>query len=109
MDCLINKNISVFNEKAIALLAHKNICNPLSIYELFLSAISNENKSTISCEQTPKNMYYLNVNLSIFSASKSDKYGKRSKRCFAFSENKWKRRFLGVFKNSFNLKLFVLI
>ena len=35
------QHISVFNEEAISLLAHKNICNPLSIYELFLSAMSN--------------------------------------------------------------------
>ena len=42
-DGLFNQqNISVFNEEAIALLAHKNICNPLSIYELFLSTISHE-------------------------------------------------------------------
>ena len=64
------QNISVFNEKAIVLLAHKNICNPLSIYELFLSTMSNENKSTISCEQTPKNMYYLNEILAFFPQAK---------------------------------------
>ena len=40
-DGLFNQqNVSAFNEEAIALLAHKNSCNPLSIYELFLSAIS---------------------------------------------------------------------
>ena len=40
-DGLFNQqNTSVFNHKAIALLANKNICNPLKIYELFLSSIS---------------------------------------------------------------------
>jgi len=96
-DGLFNQqNISVFNEEAIALLAHKNICNPLSIYELFLSAISNENKSTISCEQTPKNMYYLNEILAFFPQAKVINIVRDQRDVLLSQKNKWKRRFLGA-------------
>ena len=98
-DGLFNQqNISVFNEKAIALLAHKNICNPLSIYELFLSAMSNENKSTISCEQTPKNMYYLNEILAFFPQAKVINMVRDQRDVLLSQKNKWKRRFLGASK-----------
>ena len=92
------QNISVFNEEAIALLAHQNICNPLSIYELFLSAMSNENKSTISCEQTPKNMYYLNEILAFFPQAKVINMVRDQRDVLLSQKNKWKRRFLGASK-----------
>lgn len=92
------QNISVFNEEAISLLAHKNICNPLSIYELFLSAMSNENKSTISCEQTPKNMYYLNEILAFFPQAKVINMARDQRDVLLSQKNKWKRRFLGASK-----------
>ena len=92
------QNISVFNEKAIVFLAHKNICNPLSIYELFLSAISNENKSTTSCEQTPKNMYYLNEILAFFPQAKVINMVRDQRDVLLSQKNKWKRRFLGASK-----------
>jgi len=90
--------ISAFNEKAIVLLAHKDICNPLSIYELFLSTISNENKSTISCEQTPKNMYYLNEILAFFPQAKVINMVRDQRDVLLSQKNKWKRRFLGASK-----------
>ena len=92
------QNISVFNEKAIALLAHKNICNPLSIYELFLGAMSNENKSTISCEQTPKNIYYLNEILAFFPKAKVINMVRDQRDVLLSQKNKWKRRSLGASK-----------
>ena len=90
------ENTSVFHEKAIALLAHKNICNPLSIYELFLSAISHENKSTTSCEQTPKNMYYLNEILAFFPQAKVINMVRDQRDVLLSQRNKWRRRFLGA-------------
>ena len=98
-DGLFNQqNISVFNGEAIALLAHKNICNPLSIYKLFLSAMSNENKSIISCEQTPKNMYYLNEILAFFPQAKVINIIRDQRDVLLSQKNKWKRRFLGASK-----------
>jgi hypothetical protein len=98
-DGLFNQqNISKFNHKAIALLANKNICNPLKIYELFLSAISEENNSTISCEQTPKNIYYLNEILAFFPQAKVINMVRDQRDVLLSQKNKWKRRFLGASK-----------
>jgi omega-hydroxy-beta-dihydromenaquinone-9 sulfotransferase len=96
------QNISVFHEKAIALLVHKNICNPLSIYELFLSTMSNKNKSIISCEQTPKNMYYLNEILAFFPQAKVINMVRDQRDVLLSQKNKWKRRFLGASKIPFS-------
>ena len=92
------QNISVFNEEAISLLVHKNICNPLSIYELFLSTLANENKSIISCEQTPKNMYYLDEILTFFPQAKVINMVRDQRDVLLSQKNKWKRRFLGASK-----------
>jgi len=92
------QNISVFNEEAISLLAHKNICNPLSIYELFLDTMANENKSIISCEQTPKNIYYLDEILAFFPQAKVINMVRDQRDVLLSQKNKWKRRFLGASK-----------
>lgn len=90
------QNISVFNEKAVALLAHNNINNPLGIYEFFLNKIVNQNKSIISCEQTPKNMYYLHEILEYFPDAKVINMVRDQRDVLLSQKNKWKRRFLGA-------------
>ena len=90
------QDLSNFNKKAVALLAEKNICNPLSIYELFLTTMANENKSTISCEQTPKNIYYLNEILTFFPQAKVINMVRDQRDVLLSQKNKWKRRFLGA-------------
>ena len=94
----IQENISTFNHKAITLLANKNICNPVKIYELFLSVTSEENNSTISCEQTPKNIYYLNEILTFFPQAKVINMVRDQRDVLLSQKNKWKRRFLGASK-----------
>jgi len=91
-------NISDFNEKACALLAEKNVSSPLSVYELFLAEITSENKSTIACEQTPKNMYYLNEILAYFPDAKVINMVRGQRDVLLSQKNKWKRRFLGASK-----------
>ena len=54
-----------FNENAKKMLV-EGVTNPLAIYELFLKSISRENSCKISCEQTPKNLYYLEEILKFF-------------------------------------------
>jgi len=89
-------NISDFNEKGSVLLIDKNIPNPLGIYELFLSAITLDNKCTIACEQTPKNMYYLNEILAYFPNTKVINMVRDQRDVLLSQKNKWKRRFLGA-------------
>ena len=88
-------NISDFNEKANAFLLNKNISNPLSIYELFLSKMTLENKCSYACEQTPKNLYYLNEILSFFPDAKVINMVRDQRDVLLSQKNKWRRRFLG--------------
>jgi len=89
-------NISDFNDRASAILENKNVTNPLSIYELFLAEITLDNKSFIACDQTPKNMYYLNEILSYFPNAKVINMVRDQRDVLISQKNKWKRRFLGA-------------
>ena len=89
-------NISDFNESASAILLNKNISNPLSIYELFLSKICSDNNCSFACEQTPKNLYYLNEILSYFPDAKVINMVRDQRDVLLSQKNKWKRRFLGA-------------
>ena len=89
-------NISDFNDRAISILANKNTSNPLSIYELFLEEITSYNNSFIACDQTPKNIYYLNEILSYFPNAKVINMVRDQRDVLLSQKNKWKRRFLGA-------------
>ena len=89
-------NISDFNDRASTILANKNVSNPLSIYELFLAEITSDNKCFIACDQTPKNMYYLNEILSYFPNAKVINMVRDQRDVLLSQKNKWKRRFLGA-------------
>jgi len=89
-------NISDFNNKASAILANKNVPNPLNIYELFLAKITSDNKCLIACDQTPKNMYYLSEILSYFPNAKVINMVRDQRDVLLSQKNKWKRRFLGA-------------
>ncbi len=74
----------------------KNISSPLKIYELFLATISRENGRSISCEQTPKNLYYLEEILDFFPDAKVINMVRDQRDVLLSQKNKWKRRFLGA-------------
>ena len=89
-------NISDFNDSAMSILANKKVSNPLSIYELFLAEITSYNKCLIACDQTPKNMYYLNEILLYFPNAKVINMVRDQRDVLLSQKNKWKRRFLGA-------------
>jgi hypothetical protein len=89
-------NISDFNDRASSILENKNVTNPLSIYELFLAEITLDNKCFVACDQTPKNMYYLNEILSYFPNAKVINMVRDQRDVLLSQKNKWKRRFLGA-------------
>ncbi len=91
-------NISDFNERANILLEGRNMSSPLSVYELFLTEISSDNKCEIACEQTPKNMYYLSEILKYFPEAKVINMVRDQRDVLLSQKNKWKRRFLGASK-----------
>ena len=89
------ESIADFNDKAKALLSD-NIKNPLEVYALFLNKITLENSASISCEQTPKNMYYLEEILSYFPNAMAINLVRDQRDVLLSQKNKWKRKFLGA-------------
>ncbi len=68
---------------------------PFKVYEAFLSYYSAENNKMVPCEQTPKNVFYLDK---IFNSEKKSYVINmvRDPRAVLLSQkNKWKRRFYG--------------
>ena len=88
-------NISDFNEESKSILQNKD-CTAFLVYELFLSTITDKNKSNISCEQTPKNMYYLDEILSHFPDARVINLVRDQRDVLLSQKNKWKRKFLGA-------------
>lgn len=89
------KNIADFNPKAKSILQNKN-CDALEVYELFLKTITHANKAQISCEQTPKNMYYLEEILFHFPNARVINLVRDQRDVLLSQKNKWKRKFLGA-------------
>ena len=89
------ENIADFNDKAKNILQQKNL-NALEIYALFLNTITLENSASISCEQTPKNMYYLEEILSHFPNAMAINLVRDQRDVLLSQKNKWKRKFLGA-------------
>jgi len=90
------ENISDFNEKSKRLLKYNQLEDPLAIYDLFLKEVTIESSATISCEQTPKNIYYLNEILEYFPNAKVINMVRDQRDVLLSQKNKWKRRFLGA-------------
>ena len=88
-------NISDFSDKARDVLQEKNL-SALEIYALFLNTITFENSASISCEQTPKNMYYLEEILSHFPDARVINLVRDQRDVLLSQKNKWKRKFLGA-------------
>ena len=89
------ESIADFNDKAKALLSD-DIKNPLEVYALFLKTITLENSASISCEQTPKNMYYLEEILYHFPNAMVINLVRDQRDVLLSQKNKWKRKFLGA-------------
>ena len=93
---LFNQNkIGDFKKKAAIILQKENL-NKIEIYELFLRTITQENQSLIACEQTPKNIYYLEEILSHFPDAKVINMVRDQRDVLLSQKNKWKRKFLGA-------------
>jgi len=92
------QRIKEFSNKAKEMLHQKAVKNPLEIYRLFLQSLTLTNTSLISCEQTPKNIYYLNEILEYFPDAKVINMVRDQRDVLLSQKNKWKRRFLGASK-----------
>ena len=92
---LFNQNsISGFDARSEKLISGRKK-NPLEIYKLFLETIAKENNCRIFCEQTPKNLYYLEEILLFFPNAKVINLVRDQRDVLLSQKNKWKRRYLG--------------
>jgi len=93
-------NISDYYKISEKLLFNQSL-TPLEIYSLFLKHVTISNHNFISCEQTPKNIYYLNEILEYFPDSKVINMVRDQRDVLLSQKNKWKRKFLGASKIPF--------
>ena len=68
----------------------------MDIYKLFLNTITKENKAFISCEQTPKNLYYIEEILKYFPDAFIINLVRDQRDVLLSQKNKWRRKFLGA-------------
>ena len=94
----LKKNPKQFTRKSEAILSDVAEIKSIEVYERFLQTITNENGYSISCEQTPKNIFYIQELLSHFPHAKIVHMVRDSRDVLRSEKNKWKRRFLGASK-----------
>ena len=94
----LKKNPKQFNKKSEAILSDVAKLKSIEVYERFLQTIINENGYSIACEQTPKNIFYIQELLSHFPNARIIHMVRDSRDVLLSQKNKWKRKFLGASK-----------
>ena len=94
----LKKDPKNFYAKAESCLQEKENLQKVEVYKLFLATITAENNGKIACEQTPKNIFYINELLKAFPDAKFIHMVRDSRDVLLSQKNKWKRRFLGASK-----------
>lgn len=88
-------NYSDFMDDAQKIIADSSN-SALEVYRLFLENTSSRNNCSVSCEQTPKNLYYLEEILQFFPNAKVINMVRDQRDVLLSQKNKWKRKFLGA-------------
>lgn len=94
----LKKDPKNFYTKADNCLQEKENLQEVEVYKLFLATITAENNGQVACEQTPKNIFYINELLKAFPDAKFIHIVRDSRDVLLSQKNKWKRRFLGASK-----------
>tara|TARA_B100000401_G_scaffold425364_1_gene355000 strand:+ start:523 stop:1530 length:1008 start_codon:yes stop_codon:yes gene_type:complete len=94
------KNMEYYEEIAEKLLNGKDY-DSIELYKFFLNYVTAKNNSSISCEQTPKNLYYIDSILKYFPDAKIINLVRDQRDVLLSQKNKWKRKFLGAKKIPF--------
>ena len=94
------KNMKYYEEIAEKLLNGKDH-DSIELYKFFLNYVTAKNNSSISCEQTPKNLYYIDSILKYFPNAKIINLVRDQRDVLLSQKNKWKRKFLGAKKIPF--------
>ena len=91
-----NQNKYIFFRDKAKKSLKKDLKYPLEIYKFFLESVTKENGAQIACEQTPKNLYYLNEILNFFPNARIINLVRDQRDVLLSQKNKWKRKFLGA-------------
>ena len=94
----LKKDPKNFYAKAEKCLKVKENLQEVEVYKLLLETITVENNRQVACEQTPKNIFYINELLNAFPNAKFIHIVRDSRDVLLSQKNKWKRRFLGASK-----------
>ena len=88
-------SFSQFNMKSESILQN-NRHTALDVFSLFLETSSQKNNSSISCDQTPGNVFYIKEILENFPNAKIVNMVRDPRDVLLSQKNKWKRRYLGA-------------
>jgi len=69
---------------------------PLEVFKLFLSHVTSKNNNIISCNQTPRNVFYINEILQNFPNTKIINMVRDPRDVLLSQKNKWRRRYFGA-------------
>ena len=89
------KEISNYYSQSEELLSEDVSYTPMEVYAKFLSHITSIESKSISCEQTPNNIYYIDEILHHFPNAKVINMVRDQRAVLCSQKNKWRRRFLG--------------
>ena len=88
-------NPSQFDEVSKSVL-EQDIYTRIKIFNLFLKYSVGQNNSSISCNQTPRDVFYINEILENFPDAKIINMMRDPRDILLSQKNKWKRRYLGA-------------
>ena len=96
----IKKYMSYYEEASV-LLSERSIDKPIEIFLFFLNEFTKVNRSSIACEHTPHNIFYVEEILHFFPHAKVINMVRDQRDVLLSQKNKWKRKFLGASKIPF--------
>lgn len=97
-DYIGQKDFHSFEQESVQVLKNAQISAPsaLDIFRIFLQSIARQNKKTIACDQTPRNVFYLNEILSAYPDACVINMVRDPRAVMLSQKNRWKIRSLGA-------------
>lgn len=93
---LTHKKNRYYHDEALNILSPNYIpLSPPEVYRIFLGYETNREGGTIPCEQTPRNIYYLQEILNLFPNAHIINMIRDPRDVMLSQKNKWRRRLLG--------------
>jgi omega-hydroxy-beta-dihydromenaquinone-9 sulfotransferase len=87
-----SRDVTPYLEEAAALVVQSESPTPAAAYKLFLQKESKIHKASLPCEQTPQNIFALDVLFQIFPQARAVIMMRDPREVMLSQKNKWKRR-----------------